>query len=218
MDVDVDMDMDMDMDMDDIRKILLRNSSEILKNKTVIKKKSPFLNEEEKEQMCQRYWKHSYPFPEADKFIEPFLKTELNSNESERKIQNIVRVTRKALFLSNNEMARRLLTTPQNYAKLEKSEEIGSLQIKNLRKIAEAMDCQLIYALKPKNNLNYSSNLWKQIHELIENHPWSKNKRPPTNIPQKYYFAKFLIKNSKVRKKLGWSQRITSDEGASIPF
>jgi predicted DNA-binding mobile mystery protein A len=42
---------------------------------------------------------------------------------------------------------------PQSVADLEKSEATGSIQLKTLRRAANALDCTLVYALVPKTTL-----------------------------------------------------------------
>ena len=42
---------------------------------------------------------------------------------------------------------------PQSVADLEKSEAYGTIQLKTLRKAAEALDCTLVYALVPNASL-----------------------------------------------------------------
>ena len=49
--------------------------------------------------------------------------------------------------------ARRLGIRPQSVEALEKSEANGSIQLKTLRRAAEALDCTLVYALVPNTSL-----------------------------------------------------------------
>jgi predicted DNA-binding mobile mystery protein A len=46
-----------------------------------------------------------------------------------------------------------LKITPQSVADIEKSEAAGSIQLKTLSRVAEALDCTLVYALVPKTSL-----------------------------------------------------------------
>lgn len=167
-------------------------------------------------------WKRKYPFPEMDRFIEPFTISPFVVSPFANKqlvSSHLVQKTRRALYLSSVEMARRMEVSPQCYHQLEKSELKESLQIGQLKRMAEAMDCELIYALKPKSNQVYSKVLWQQLYKIVQEHPWSRHQRIRTDLHiVEYNFARFLLRKASIRKKMGWTQRITDDEGASIPF
>lgn len=47
----------------------------------------------------------------------------------------------------------RLKIRPQSLEALERSEATGAIQLKTLRRAAEALDCTLVYALVPKASL-----------------------------------------------------------------
>ena len=64
-----------------------------------------------------------------------------------------VRAIRDALGMSGVQFARRLNVRPPSVASLEASEESGTIQLKTLRRAAEALDCTLVYALVPNDTL-----------------------------------------------------------------
>jgi predicted DNA-binding mobile mystery protein A len=64
-----------------------------------------------------------------------------------------VRAIRDALCMSGVQFARRLGVRPPSVAALEDSEEGGAVQLKTLRRAAEALDCTLVYALVPNDSL-----------------------------------------------------------------
>ena len=64
-----------------------------------------------------------------------------------------VRAIRDALGMSGVQFARRLGVRPPSVAALEASEENGAIQLKTLRRAAEALDCTLVYALVPNDSL-----------------------------------------------------------------
>lgn len=64
-----------------------------------------------------------------------------------------VRAIRDALGMTGVQFARRLSIRPQSVDALEQSEANGSIQLKTLRRAAEALDCTLVYALVPKASL-----------------------------------------------------------------
>lgn len=64
-----------------------------------------------------------------------------------------IRAIRDALGMTGRQFAARLGIKPQSVSDIEKSEAIGSIQLKTLNRVAEALDCTLVYALVPKSSL-----------------------------------------------------------------
>lgn len=64
-----------------------------------------------------------------------------------------IRVIREALGMSGVQLARRLAIRPQSVEALESSEASGTIRIESLRRVAEALDCTLVYALVPNTSL-----------------------------------------------------------------
>ncbi len=65
-----------------------------------------------------------------------------------------VRAVRDALGMSGVQFARRLGVRPQSIEALEASEANGAIQLKTLRRAAEALDCSLVYAIVPNDSLD----------------------------------------------------------------
>ncbi len=64
-----------------------------------------------------------------------------------------IRAIRDTLGMSALQLGTRLGMKPQSVADLEKSEAHGTIQLKTLRKAAEALDCTLVYVLIPNSSL-----------------------------------------------------------------
>lgn len=64
-----------------------------------------------------------------------------------------LRAIRDALGMTGVQFARRLGVSPQSADALEKSEASGTIQLRTLRRAAEALDCRLVYALVPNTSL-----------------------------------------------------------------
>ncbi len=64
-----------------------------------------------------------------------------------------LRAIRDAISMTGVQFARRLGIRPQSVETLERSEASGSIQLKTLRRAAEALDCTLVYALVPNKSL-----------------------------------------------------------------
>jgi predicted DNA-binding mobile mystery protein A len=61
-----------------------------------------------------------------------------------------IRLMREALGLSLADVAKRVGIHRQNVLSFQKSEETEHITIRNLRRIAEAMDCELVYYIIPR--------------------------------------------------------------------
>jgi predicted DNA-binding mobile mystery protein A len=62
-----------------------------------------------------------------------------------------LRAVREALGITIREVARKLRKTPQTVASFEESEAADRITLQTLRRYAEALGCELVYALVPKN-------------------------------------------------------------------
>ncbi|RYZ66449.1 MAG: hypothetical protein EOP05_19125 [Proteobacteria bacterium] len=77
-----------------------------------------------------------------------------------------------------------------------------------MRQFAEAMDCEFVYAIRPKNQLSFTARIWKPIREDAEK-----------KINQRQYFdedSRYRVLGQmmgrffqipKLRRKYGWSER-----------
>jgi len=64
-----------------------------------------------------------------------------------------IRAIRDALGMSSEQLSRRVSVRSQSIDDWERAEANGSVQLKTLRRAAEALDCTLVYALVPKTSL-----------------------------------------------------------------
>lgn len=60
---------------------------------------------------------------------------------------------RKALGMSARQLAARLGIRQQAIARIEQAEKEGAVTLKTLRRVAESMDCVLVYGFVPKTSL-----------------------------------------------------------------
>ena len=65
-----------------------------------------------------------------------------------------IRAIRDALGMSGARLGQRMGVKAQSVADIEKSEASGTIQLKTLRRVAEALDCIVVYALVPKSSLD----------------------------------------------------------------
>jgi len=64
--------------------------------------------------------------------------------------QGWLRIVREALSLPLRAVAEKLKASPQTIHAFERREAAGTITVANLRKAAEAMNCELVYFLVPK--------------------------------------------------------------------
>ena len=64
-----------------------------------------------------------------------------------------IRAIRDALRMSSRELGNRMSLSQQAVADLERSEQRGAIRIESLRRVADALDCDLVYYLRPRRSL-----------------------------------------------------------------
>lgn len=64
-----------------------------------------------------------------------------------------IRAIREALGMSATQLARRIGVAQPTLTKLEQSEAAGRIQLDSLRRVAAALDCDVVYALVPRRPL-----------------------------------------------------------------
>jgi len=64
-----------------------------------------------------------------------------------------VRAIREALGMTTTQLSSRLGVSQSRVVAMEVAEQTGSLTIKNLARAANALDCELVYALVPRHSL-----------------------------------------------------------------
>ena len=68
-------------------------------------------------------------------------------------VRGWIRAIREALGLTTQQLARRLGIKQPSAVALEQSEVKGSIELATLRRVADALDCTLVYAFVPKKPL-----------------------------------------------------------------
>jgi predicted DNA-binding mobile mystery protein A len=93
---------------------------------------------------------------QLDRALKPFR----TARKVPRPPKGWIRSIRQALGVSSGELARRMGTSRQLPLQLEKGEAEDRITLKSLRAVANALDCDLIYALVPRA---------RSLQESIEN-------------------------------------------------
>jgi predicted DNA-binding mobile mystery protein A len=68
-------------------------------------------------------------------------------------VRGWIKAIREGLGMSSAQLAKRLLVRQPSVANMEQSEAKGTIELATLRRVAEALDCTLIYALVPNKPL-----------------------------------------------------------------
>jgi predicted DNA-binding mobile mystery protein A len=68
-------------------------------------------------------------------------------------VRGWIKAIRQALGMSTAQLARRLRIKQPSLVELEQSEAKGTIELASLRRVAEALDCTLVYALVPNKPL-----------------------------------------------------------------
>jgi len=67
--------------------------------------------------------------------------------------------------LSQEAVAKKLRVKRQSYAQFETAEERGSISLSSLQRAAEAMDCELVYFIVPRETIARTYRELAQIHD-----------------------------------------------------
>src|ERR1700678_4216576 len=68
-------------------------------------------------------------------------------------VRGWIKALREALGMSTAQLAKRLGVTQPSVVAMEQSEAKGTIELATLRRVAEALDCTLVYALVPNKPL-----------------------------------------------------------------
>ena len=93
---------------------------------------------------------------QLDRRLAPYLAARASARPS----RGWIRALRQGLGISSGELARRLGTSRQLPLQLEAAEAEDRITLKSLRTVANALDCDLVYALVPRA---------ATLRELVEN-------------------------------------------------
>jgi transcriptional regulator with XRE-family HTH domain len=77
---------------------------------------------------------------------------------------------REAIGLTQAEVAERAAVKRQSYAEFENAERRGSITLSSLRRAAEAMDCELVYFVAPREAVARTYAGLARAHDPMEGH------------------------------------------------
>jgi predicted DNA-binding mobile mystery protein A len=74
--------------------------------------------------------------------------------EAPRPHKGWIRAIRDALGMSGRELAERMGVSQQTIPDLERSEQRDTIKLETLQRVADALDCDLVYFLRPRRSLD----------------------------------------------------------------
>ncbi|ACD96277.1 mobile mystery protein A [Trichlorobacter lovleyi] len=77
----------------------------------------------------------------------------LKATNTKVPVKGWIRAIREALGMSGRQLAQRLKVSQPRIPRLEQDELTGSVTIKTMQQVAEALDCAFVYALVPRTSL-----------------------------------------------------------------
>ncbi len=124
---------------------------------------------------------------------------------------------RTASLRSSAFMASKLGISPPAYTKLEASEQSGSITIESLRKAAAALDCELVYTIRPRDEARFREAIWQCCLEYASRYPMHLPVHFETRRGRALATrANGALENPKVRKTNQWMRqsfkRVTTSE------
>lgn len=116
----------------------------------------------------------------------------------------ILRRTRWSLMLSQRAIAEKLKMSHQLYAHLERADRGENLTVARMREIAEALDCDFIYMIKPKKAPRFSRLIWNTLLpdalKICERRRGEDHRRPLVLSG----VALELVNSAAQRRRHGW--------------
>jgi predicted DNA-binding mobile mystery protein A len=95
---------------------------------------------------------------------------QLARTRAEKPARGWLRAVRTALGLKQQSVAKKLSMTRQAYAGLEAAEERSAISLTSLERAAQAMDCELVYFLLPREQVARTFSELAQLHDPAFKH------------------------------------------------
>ena len=137
---------------------------------------------------------------DLDSEVQPFL------NASARR-KWWLKSVREALQLSIEEVSTRAGICRTTYVRFEERELSGKISLESMRRMAAALDCDLLYALRPKNRKTFAETTWVKIRADVLPRIKGRPHQPQMTGLVMAAIASELIRKAKFRKKYGFTRQ-----------
>lgn len=109
-------------------------------------------------------------------------------------------------LLSIREMGKRLGITSACYHRLEIRAKSGDISLKNLERCAEAMGCEVVYAIRPKSRIGFAVKIWEFLLSIVRRDERLYRIEAGRRGLALARFAERLLYDPKFRKAQGWAK------------
>ena len=150
-------------------------------------------------------WQKNYQFGFVDEEIAPFLRDEILAFAENK--PGWLSKNRRAQFLSAQTLAEKLGISRPAYSQLEASEEMGTISLLNLKRAAESMNCELVYAIRPKNKKLHTHKIWETLLHKALLHPWLQKCDQRKRGPALASIALKIMNDPAFRRSKNWSNK-----------
>jgi transcriptional regulator with XRE-family HTH domain len=136
----------------------------------------------------------------ADERLNDFLNIKSNKN-------NWISFMRKFKQFSLAQVAEKMNITRGTVNNVEKAELKGKITLEKMKQIAEAMDCEFVYAIRPKDKKMPSETIWNEVIDEALKHVWLKKCAPKSKSRALVAVVNKTLNNHEFRQKKKWSYR-----------
>ncbi len=156
------------------------------------------------------FWLRHYEFTEADEAIQKFLSVE-ESTETEKpnKTRSQLKIARKARIHTISAAAAKFGCTKASWADLERSECQGSISLNSIRAAAAAIDCELVYFLRPKRGVLFSRAVFEDLLPYVRDQKALTRGLASMKPHGLASLLNQLMNDVKFRRKIGWVKKPT---------
>jgi transcriptional regulator with XRE-family HTH domain len=159
------------------------------------------VTEKDKANAFLRWWTTKFPVQDFDQTVVPFLQ------ESIRPKVGWLRAAREGLMQSSGRAAEKAGISRTAWTRIERAELQGKVTIASLAQMAEALDCELVYAIRPKKRVRFSEVIWQQLLGGALSHGWVRHAPSNNKHGAIAKIATLQLENTAFRRKKAWSLR-----------
>lgn len=160
-------------------------------------------------------WRKHYEFVDADQAVLPFLgigalgsgEIGLQNRSKESEGGEWLRRARTAQILTVEAVAEKMGVAKNVYWKMEQAEETGAVTLESMRRAAAAMDCELIYVIRPRKRQVFSKVIWQKLYFASKNHWWVQSRPRHLKANALAAICRQNFADLRFRKQQGWSLR-----------
>lgn len=163
------------------------------------------LSDKEHEKAYYHWYLNHYRAKEVDDEVSYWLSGDLQPFQPSKR--SWLKMARDGLFLSSETLAERLTVSRSAYSQLEHSERVGRIILAKLAEAAEAMDCELVYALRPKRRKRFSELIWEILFPVAFQYRCANSAHNNRRWAATATVACIIQKRKAFRRKQGWKRR-----------